>query len=184
MSILCDCGHGWHQHDASGCWYEYDHGAGIECDCRKTEPVNAEWVRTSFDVERSPAEPATAEQIIAHFYSMDWVKRISCNWGTDSERPSIWEVPNTTSYINGVMVTMDFDFDMAFLLEVCDRDGKPTWVRHLMFYSARLISMPVDKSQWCSHERYPFFESTITDLQLHVEFANWVDTTRKELREK
>jgi len=60
------------------------------------------------------------------------------NWGTAFDN-SIWQVGKYT-YINGVMLTVDFDYEGMWLLEVCDRDPDregdphrdPTTVRWLV----------------------------------------------------
>lgn len=38
VSDYCRCGHRRGHHDEQGCFYEYDHGAGIECDCVRFRP--------------------------------------------------------------------------------------------------------------------------------------------------
>jgi hypothetical protein len=38
VSDYCRCGHRRGHHDEQGCFYEYDHGAGIECDCARFRP--------------------------------------------------------------------------------------------------------------------------------------------------
>jgi len=65
---------------------------------------------------------ATREQIVNKFLSLnywDWTQR---NWGCVAQyERDYWNVDDDT-YINGVPMTIDFDFLMAYLLEVVERD--------------------------------------------------------------
>lgn len=71
--------------------------------------------------------PATGEEVIQHFLLITaergWSNLLGVNWCTDAGRPSVWDVPGTDSYINGVPIVLDQDFYMGFVLEVVDRES-------------------------------------------------------------
>ena len=48
----------------------------------------------------------------------------TCNWGTDIERPSMWDIPNTDTQINGVVLEIDLDYYYGYLLELVDRESR------------------------------------------------------------
>ena len=61
---ICRCGHRRSRHGHPGCAYEYDHGAGIECECqqftREGAPVLAA-DPTSFAVQLEQSRAAIRE---------------------------------------------------------------------------------------------------------------------------
>jgi len=66
---------------------------------------------------------ATHTEIIHHF--LDLVSdpytgedNLGGNWGTSIDN-SKWKVDDNT-YINGIMATIDFDYHMGYIIEVCD----------------------------------------------------------------
>ena len=59
---------------------------------------------------------ATWQQIVNHFTNLP---DLSGNWGTSFDN-SKWDVTAKT-YINGIMLTIDCDFEMGYLIEVVDR---------------------------------------------------------------
>ena len=61
---------------------------------------------------------ATALQIADHFLAMD---DHSGNWGTSRDN-SKWNV-DSNCYINGVMLTVDLDYEMGYLLEIVERSS-------------------------------------------------------------
>lgn len=107
--------------------------------------------------------PATAEDIIEVLWARlrDGTAH-STNWGTALDN-SIWHVGEHT-YINGIMLNVDFDYEGMWLLEVCDRDpndrSDPTAVRWLAVATTT-------KREGVPHEWYPatepqfFFNRTV-----------------------
>jgi hypothetical protein len=88
------------------------------------------------------------------------------NWGTAIDN-SIWNVGRWT-YINGIMVHVDFDFEGMWLLEVCDRDkeaigpGNPTMVRWLAVATGHWPNNQHTKHRWFpAIEPQTFFERTV-----------------------
>ena len=76
---------------------------------------------------------ATHDEIVAHFLTMlgrrdGFITR--CNWGTAYDN-SPWEVGDTGTYINGVLLTIDMDYEMGWLLEVVD-GGEPSLVNFVV----------------------------------------------------
>lgn len=80
------------------------------------------------------ARPATAEQIEAVLRArLSDGSAWKSNWGTALDN-SIWEVGDGT-YINGIVASVDFDFEGMYLLEIVNVDKKdrngPSEVRWL-----------------------------------------------------
>jgi len=79
--------------------------------------------------------PATGQEVIEVLWARlrDGTAHRN-NWGTALDN-NIWHVGHWT-YINGIMLIVDFDYEGMWLLEVCDRDPDdhtdPTQVRWLV----------------------------------------------------
>lgn len=114
--------------------------------------------------------PATAEEI----QEVLWARlrdgtAWSNNWGTAMDN-SIWHVGRDT-YINGIMVKVDFDYEGMWLLEVCDRDpddrSDPTAVRWLAVAHTHNMThhawFPTDEPQ-------EFFKRTVNSWDV-IEWA-------------
>lgn len=66
-------------------------------------------------------EPATPEEIVATFNALSFREIVCHNWGTcGRDCAASWDA-NDETYINGVMLTLDFDFEMGYLLHTVDR---------------------------------------------------------------
>ncbi len=129
-------------------------------------------------------DAAKGEQIVHHFLEVE--NKAGTNWGTSSERPSRWDIPDTTTYINGVMVTIDNDYEMAYLLEVCDRNTPEaeTWVTHLVLEVHAFQELYA--WSWLEHNPYRFFDrpKTITNFNLYDQFINWYECNQEQRREQ
>lgn len=67
--------------------------------------------------------PTSGEAITEHLLNIPVGKIASENWGlTTPGDEDLWDV-NPTTYIAGVPLTVDFDLDMGWLVEVTDRDS-------------------------------------------------------------
>jgi len=60
---------------------------------------------------------AKPEQIVKFFNTIAMDDRIGDNWGTEDVN---WDIPGTTTYINGIMLMIDEDSNVGYLLEICD----------------------------------------------------------------
>lgn len=64
---------------------------------------------------------ATDEQVVATFDALDYHEILDHNWGTcGRDCTANWNV-NDETYINGVMMTLDFDYMMGYLIQAVDR---------------------------------------------------------------
>ena len=64
---------------------------------------------------------ATEEQIVSCFNAQSNTEILWHNWGTCGwDCDANWNVTDET-YINGVVMTLDFDFMMGYLIQVVDR---------------------------------------------------------------
>jgi len=80
--------------------------------------------------------PATAEEIVDAFIRIPWHNRFDHNWGTAMEKSDndLWNV-NENTYINGMMLHVDFDFNLGYLLECVDGTlGTMRYIAIVTFY--------------------------------------------------
>jgi hypothetical protein len=68
--------------------------------------------------------PATREEVVQCFLHIPYDHLTSYNWGTAPDRDSReeWEC-NDETYINGVVMTIDGDYMMGYLIECVDRES-------------------------------------------------------------
>ena len=62
---------------------------------------------------------ATWDQVVRHFLQMKPEDRVFYNWGTAIDN-SIWDV-NGETYINGIVLTIDYDYEVGWLIEIVDK---------------------------------------------------------------
>jgi len=92
---------------------------------------------------------------------MDLFNNMKYNWGLDQEKPSIWQIEKTNTYINGIMMIMDNDLDMDLLLHICDNGSiKPyqTYTRHIALHIDDWSEGYMYK--FMDHPPYKFFEQS------------------------
>jgi len=101
---------------------------------------------------------ATEEQIVDTFDNLVHTEILWHNWGTcDNDCPANWDVTDDT-YINGVMMTLDFDYLMGFLLQVVDRGtGRVRYITRLQRHGRRPDGSFDGAWDICPIE-HPFFE--------------------------
>jgi hypothetical protein len=68
--------------------------------------------------------PATREEVVQCFLHIPYDHLTSYNWGTSppGEAREEWEC-NDETYINGVVMTIDGDYMMGYLIECVDRES-------------------------------------------------------------
>jgi hypothetical protein len=96
----------------------------------------------------------------------------STNWGTAMDN-SIWHV-GTHTYINGIMLHVDFDYEGMWLLEVCHRDpdnrvNDPT----LTTWLAVATTTEKDHWAWYPAPPQPFFGRTTTAWDVIAWACEW-----------
>jgi hypothetical protein len=81
---------------------------------------------------------ATAAEIVQCFDALDGQEILCHNWGTcPRECQARWDVTDET-YINGVMMTLDFDYYMGYLIEAVDRTSSQcTYVAVVQYHGRR-----------------------------------------------
>jgi len=133
------------------------------------------------NTEAKPA--ASGTEIVAAFMEIPFAERFTQNWGTGMQKPSKWDIQGTSTYINGMMLSIDCDFEQAYLLEICDRRGGNTWVTHL---ALEVHNTSVHHWSWLEHRPYRFFDrpegTLITDL--YQEFVGWYACNQENRRDK
>jgi hypothetical protein len=66
-------------------------------------------------------KPATVEEIVGTFNCLDDVEILQHNWRTCGRDCFYnWDV-NDETYINGVLMTLDFDYMMGYFIQAVDR---------------------------------------------------------------
>ncbi len=101
---------------------------------------------------------ATQEQIVQHFIAMP---DLSGNWGTAYDN-SKWSVDDAV-YINGIVLTVDGDYYMGYLLEVVEK-AEPSVVSYVAiatFYGPKVDGSQEHAAQWYPKDCGSFFERTI-----------------------
>ena len=103
---------------------------------------------------------ATREQIVGHFLRLP---DLSGNWGTSIDGNDKWNVDEDT-YINGIVLTVDGDYDMGYLVEVVER-GVPSAVSYVC-----IVTFPGEEhdSQWYPKDAGTFFDRTIPQDEIAV----------------
>jgi hypothetical protein len=87
----------------------------------------------------SHQDVATTAEIVQCFDALDAQEILSHNWGTclTRECQAKWHVTDET-YINGVMMTLDFDYYMGYLVQAVDRTSSQcTYVAVVQFHGRR-----------------------------------------------
>ena len=96
---------------------------------------------------------STRERIVRHFLSLKYGEWTSANWGLHSDR-TYWDVDEDT-YINGVPLIVDLDFNMGYLLEIVER--KSSVVSYIVIVT---ISGDHD-SEWYPENVGTFFDRNV-----------------------
>lgn len=69
----------------------------------------------------SDSYPATREEVVQTFLHIPYRHLTAYNWDTGpAEHRDEWNC-NDETYINGIILTLDFDYYMGYLIEVVDR---------------------------------------------------------------
>lgn len=86
----------------------------------------------------STANVATVPEIVATFDALEHNEMWGHNWGTcGRDCEAEWDVTDET-YINGVMMTLDFDYMMGYLIEAVDRGtGQCTYVAIVQYHGRK-----------------------------------------------
>lgn len=76
--------------------------------------------------ETQTPDPATRDEIVRTFLAIPVMHRVMFNWGTAMEREDrkAWDIEGTDTYINGVILTIDFDYMMGYLIECVDQTSQ------------------------------------------------------------
>ena len=90
--------------------------------------------------EEETPPPATSLEIVYTFMALPSSHVINYNWGTAMKREdsALWNIPETDTYINGVVLTVDSDYWMGYLLEAVDRtSGCITFIAVNLYHGRR-----------------------------------------------
>ena len=80
---------------------------------------------------------ATVPEIVACFDALDSSEILNHNWGTcGRDCPASWDV-NDETYINGVILTLDFDYIMGYLVEAVNRTSRTYTYVAIVHYHGR-----------------------------------------------
>jgi len=122
---------------------------------------------------------AKPEQIVKFFNAIAMDDRMCSNWDTGDVN---WDIPGTTTYINGIMLMIDEDVNVGYLLEICDRTEGDTLVKHLHYANYYIAG---EDYAWAEHEPFPFFQCPvkINNQKLYNDFIEWYTQSLKEINE-
>ena len=110
-----------------------------------------------------------AEKIINAYWAIPVAERFTTNWGCTDQR---WWWLDDTTYINGVMMHVDFDIEGLLLFEICEQaeDGE-TWVTWL----AHHYGFGTSRHKWYPAEPQKFFDrSASRGFTPRGSVARWV----------
>jgi hypothetical protein len=95
--------------------------------------------------------PATREEVVDCFLHIPYNHLTSYNWGTAAgDDRELWEC-NDETYINGVIMTIDADYMMGYLIETVDRESGIVMFHAIATFHGR---NPVTGKQ--DHESVPY----------------------------
>lgn len=110
-------------------------------------------------------EPATTEEIVAIFNALDSNEILRHNWGTcGRECPAEWDIKG--SYINGVMMTLDFDFMMGYLIQAVDRDDSRCRYIAVLQRHGRGPDGSIDHTYEVAPDEHLFFDKEFDRVQI------------------
>lgn len=104
---------------------------------------------------------ASATDIVAHLGQIPLSERVNCNWGLH-EDSTFWEVDDDT-YINGIVMTIDFDYDISSLLEIVEKSSGV--VSYLVVVEFPGFSRDWD-AEWYPNPVGTFFDRTVDRFEV------------------
>lgn len=129
---------------------------------------------------------ASATDIAAHLAEIPMQDRFNYNWGC-SPIPKFWDIDEDT-YINGIIMTIDFDLDFGSLLEIVERkSGVVSYLVMLEF--SNIEGEPHWDTEWYPNPVGTFFDRNVSQLEvsrwaldkIHGLYDSWYDGKRASL---
>lgn len=115
-----------------------------------------------------------AEEIVNAYWAIPVADRITTNWGCTEER---WWWLNEHTYINGVMLHVDFDIEGLLVFEICEQaDDGETWVTWL----AHHYGFGQSRSKWHPVERQRFFDRFVDSFEVMRWALDWFENGFKD----
>lgn len=111
-------------------------------------------------------EPATVEEIVATFNALDYDEITSHNWGTcGRDCTASWDV-NPETYVNGVLMTLDFDFEMGYLIQAVDRTTSRCRYVAILQRHGRRKDGSIDHTFEWAPDTHEFFDKEFDRVQI------------------
>ena len=101
---------------------------------------------------------ATREQVVQHFLSLKYSEWTQTNWGLHSDR-TYWYVDEDT-YINGVPLIIDLDFEMGYLLEIVEK------LTGVVSYVVVVTGTDEHDSTWYEKDIGTFFDRNMDTFEM------------------
>jgi hypothetical protein len=119
----------------------------------------------------SHEDVATTAEIVACFNELEYDEILYYNWRTaPRDKQERWNVTKET-YINGIMMTLDFDYRMGFLIQAVDRTSSQCTYIAITQYHGRRDDGSIEHD-WCVWEgTHKFFGHEEGFSQ--VEICHW-----------
>lgn len=109
-------------------------------------------------------EPATTEEIVATFNALNYDEITLHNWcGCDSGGK--WNV-NDETYINGVLMTLDFDYIMGYFIQAVDRKSSDCRYIAILQRHGRAPDGSIDHIYEEAPEGHKFFARGFSEVRI------------------
>jgi hypothetical protein len=110
--------------------------------------------------------PATIEEIVETFNALDFNEIVRHNWGTcGKDCQASWSV-NDETYINGVMLTIDFDYMMGYLVQAVDRTDSTCRYIAILQRHGRKPDGSIDYDYEWAPDTHGFFDKEFDRVQI------------------
>lgn len=117
----------------------------------------------------SHADVATTTEIVECFEALDHHEMTAHNWGTCfGDCRQRW-CPTDETYINGVMMTLDFDYMMGYLIQAVDRTSSQCTFIAIVLYHGRRRDGTFEKDWMVWPGTHTFYEAP----EHQVEITHW-----------
>src|SRR5690606_12877559 len=122
---------------------------------------------------------ANGPTIAHHFFAIPLTDAINYNWGTEGrDKKGMWDVDDDT-YINGVVLTVDFDFIMGYLLEIVEHSD-PGVVSYLVLMRYHGGWPPKYDWAWFQGDCGTFFNRKVDQRTVAAWAVNWIYETLEQ----
>ena len=110
--------------------------------------------------------PATPEEIVAAFNVLPYQEITKHNWGTCSRNCGFTWGVNDETYINGVLMTLDFDYIMGYFIQAVDRTSSDCRYIAILQRHGRAPDGSIDHVFEEAPEGHTFFAKNFNEVRI------------------